>query len=180
MQSSVRGVVRLVVPVSLAAVFALGLLAVLACLFAARAAAQSPTPEVQRIEAVDGGYLMRAPFRGGAASEYLAAVFACGENGSLDVATFFGSFPADRRPVQLAVRTADGRVHRFGSVVSGGPESGFHSPLLENAEALRFAATALTPGALVSNGFRSFWNRAPERDNAAALAYARACRPSPR
>jgi len=178
MPSSNRGLVRVVVSVPSVAV--LVLLPIVASVFPARAPAQSPTPQVRRIEPVDGGYLMRAPFPG-AVSDYLAAVFACAEDGSLDVATFFGGFPPDRRPVQLAVRTTDGRVHRFGSVLSAGPESGFHSPLVEDrAEALRFASVALTPGALVSNGFRSFWNRAPQSDNAAALAYARACRPSPR
>ena len=179
MPFSNRGPARVCVSIPSLVVYVLVLLAVVASLLPAGAAAQLPTPEVRRIEAVDGGYLMRAPFPGGAASDYLAAVFACAENGSLDVGAFFGGFPPDRRPVQLAVRTADGRVHRFGAVVSGGPESGFHSPLIEDrAEALRFASAALTPGALVSNGFRSFWNRAPRSDNAAALTYARNCRPS--
>ncbi len=181
MLSSIRALLAVAGSARQRVTWAIGLLAIVGGVSPAALEAQRPTPEVSRIEAVNGAYLMRAPFPGGAVSDYLGAVFACAGDGSLDVATFFGGFPADRRPVQLAVRTADGRVHRFGPVVSGGPESGFHSPVVEDrAEALRFAAAALTPGALVSNGFRSFWNRAPQSDNAAALAYARNCRPTGR
>ena len=59
------------------------------------------------------------------------------------------------------MRTAEGTVERFGPVVSGGPESGFQSPrIVDTGEAERFADAAFRPGSLVSNGFRSFLNRA--------------------
>ena len=50
---------------------------------------------------------------------------------------------------------------RFGPVIAAGPESGFHSPQLRDPhEAVRLVSVALQPGALISNGYRSFWNRA--------------------
>ena len=79
---------------------------------------------------------------------------------------FFGAFPHDRRSVQLAVRAAGGAVKRFGPVVKGGPEVGFHSPrIVDPAEAERSANLAFRQGALVSNGFRPFRNRASEARN---------------
>ena len=84
----------------------------------------------------------------------------------IEATAFFGAFPADRRPVQLAVLGADGTVARFGPVVTAGPESGFHSPrIVDPGEAERFADVALRLGALVSNGYRSFRNRASEARN---------------
>ena len=69
-------------------------------------------------------------------------------------------------PVQLAVRSPDGAVERFGAVLAGGPEAGFHSPQLRDPhDAQRFVTVALQPGALISNGYRSFWNRASEQRN---------------
>ena len=74
--------------------------------------------------------------------------------------------------MQLAVLTAEGTVFRFGPVVSGGPESGFHSPrIADPAEAGRFAEAAFRPGSLVSNGFRSFRNGAGEARNRAGARH---------
>lgn len=133
-----------------------------------------PTPEVHVIEDVSGengtevAFVLRAPLGDG--SQMVGIALTCTKDtGILHAAAHFGSFPADGRPVQLAVRTAAGRIERFGPVVRGGPASGFHSPTIdEPSEALRFANAALSEGALVSNGFQSAWNRASEQSNAAA------------
>ena len=84
-----------------------------------------------------------------------------------EATAYFSGFPEDRRPVQLAVRGAEGTAERFGRAVSGGPESGFHSPQVTDLQDLaRFVGAALRPDALVSNGYRSFWNRASAARNA--------------
>lgn len=139
-----------------------------------------PTPEIARIEALDipnsVAWAMRAEL--GISGFYVGLAFVCATEGprKLEATAFFSGFPADRRPVQLAVRTADGSVHRFGPVVRGGPEAGFHSPQLTDLEdAARFARVALLPGSLVSNGFRSFWNRASQASNRAVREAFLAC-----
>ena len=59
------------------------------------------------------------------------------------------------KSTQLAVRGPDGTVERFGTVVTGGPDAGFHSPrFIDPQEAARFVRIALRPGALISNGER--------------------------
>lgn len=51
-------------------------------------------------------------------------------------------------------------------MIAAGPESEFHSPQLRDPhEAVRFVSVALQPGALISNGYRSFWNRASAARN---------------
>lgn len=82
----------------------------------------------------------------------------------------FGSFP-DNRPVQAAVLAPGGAVERFGPAVwtEHGALAGFHSPVVEGRDnVLRLMAAAFTEGALVSNGWRSVWNRIPAADNARA------------
>ena len=77
----------------------------------------------------------------------------------------FGLFPTGV-PVQAAVRGPDGRVARFGPVVRATPAHGFHSPIYEEAEAVRrFVDVVFVPGALVSNGHNSVFNRLPEGVN---------------
>ena len=79
---------------------------------------------------------------------------------------YFGSFPGVQHALQFVVRDVDGSVERFGPVVTAGPESGFHSPRITDlAEAERFVTIALQPGSLISNGYRSFWNRVSEARN---------------
>ena len=63
---------------------------------------------------------------------------------------------------KFAVRGVTGR---FGPSTAG-PESGFHSPRITDlAEAERFVTIALQSGSLISNGYRSFWNRVSEARN---------------
>ena len=86
-------------------------------------------------------------------------------SGRLRAGVFFGAFPAGK-PVQAAVRAGSGAVERFGPVVTGGPASGFHDPLLETrADVLRLLAAAFTEGALLSNGHNSVWNRIAASEN---------------
>ena len=129
-----------------------------------------PTPEISEITELEAGdalaFGMRAEL--GDTGIYLGIGLVCtaGGGGETAATVFFGGFPWNRRPVQLGVRGPDGRVEHFGQVVSGGRDSGFHSPqMVEPAEAARFADVALRPGVLVSNGFRSFWNRVGKERN---------------
>lgn len=144
-----------------------------------------PAPEVAAIVDLEAphavAYAMRAAL--GDTGEHVGLGVICAERGpyEIEATVFFGGFPADRRPVQLAVRGADGTVERFGPVVTAGPESGFHSPRIVDAgEAERFANAALRPGALVSNGYRSFRNRAGEARNREVREAFLACLRRPR
>ena len=124
-----------------------------------------PTPEIREIAAFEikgkVAYGMRGPL--GDSGEYVGLAVLCALHGpaEIEVTAFFRAFPGTHRPVQLAVRGPDGTVEHFGPVVRAGPESGFHSPQLRDPhDAQRFVTAALQPGALISNGYRSFWNRA--------------------
>ena len=143
-------------------------------------AGRLPTPEVRTLEDVSGedgsevAYVLRAPFGDG--GDMLGVVLTCMPGGALQGATYFGGYPPDGRPVQLAVRAADGRIERFGQVERGTPASGFHAPMLNHpAEAWRFAEAALGDGALISNGYRSLWNRAGPASNQSAQLRLRDC-----
>lgn len=90
---------------------------------------------------------------------------------------YFGPFPTST-PVQAAVRTADGRIERFGGVVAmeHGPQSGFHSPYLTEAgDVRRFLEAAFTTGALVSNGHMSWWHQISSDANDEARRTLMAC-----
>ncbi len=138
--------------------------AALLCVMALPAAGQLPTPEIRSIEEVSGPagrvYLLRGELGGSGSGFYVGFAAICVAAGSLELTVHLSGFPPDYRPVQLVVRAPDGRTHRFGPVVRGGPEHGFHSPqLVDPADQLRFLEVALRSGALVSNGYNSFWNR---------------------
>ena len=124
-----------------------------------------PTPEITEMTALDiqdtVAYAMRGAL--GTSGEVVGLAVLCATRGpaKIEVTAFFGAFPGSHHPVQLAVRGPDGTVERFGPVVAAGPESGFHSPQIRAPhDAERFVTVALQPGALISNGYRSFWNRA--------------------
>jgi len=145
---------------------------------AAGTAAQSPTPEIHLIEEATAGngatvYIMRAPLPN--TVDQVGLAITC-DNG-IEVTVFLGAFPPAGRPVQLAVRTAGGRIERFGPVVQhAGPRSGFHSPrLTDPRQVARFLDAALDNGALVSNGYNSFWNRVAPGRNRQMRAAIRAC-----
>ena len=134
-----------------------------------------PTPEIAEITEIPApdtvAYVMRA--RLGHTNTYVGMSLVCapGNSPPVEVTAYFGGFPADARPVQLAVGAPRGTVHRFGPVLRGTPRSGFHSPRITDPDdARKFADAALRPGALVSNGYRSFRNRIPEAANRRARA----------
>ena len=87
----------------------------------------------------------------------------------------FGAFPAGK-PVRAAVQTPDGGIERFGPLVQGGPESGFHSPVIrERLNVRRFTAAAFRHGSLVSNGHNSVWNELGEPLNRRVRAAVDSC-----
>ena len=127
------------------------------------------TPAVTGIEEMSDAdrpvVVMRAPMDGG---EYHVGMAASCEDAGPVVTVSMGPFPADYRAVQLAVRTTDGQTQRFGPVLRLGVEHGFHSPVLDERDEIeRFLEGALQSGALVSNGFYSFFYEAEEADAAA-------------
>ena len=122
------------------------------------------TPSVTGVEEMTGdtgsAAVMRTPLPDG--GHYIGIAVSCSEEGAA-VTVSMGPFPADFRPVQLAVRTIDGDLERFGPVLKLGIEHGFHSPTIEDGDEVeRFLGAALDPGALVSNGFYSFFNEGGE------------------
>lgn len=141
-----------------------------ACAGASDADETWPTPEIATILELGEGDELVYGMRGelGRTGHFVGLALICSMKGAYNVeaiASFLG-FPEDRRPLQLAVRGEEGAIERFGPVISAGPESGFHSPrMVEAGEVTRFVNAALRPGALVSNGYRSFWNRVSERRN---------------
>lgn len=156
------------------------LAAVLALPGGAQAGETFPTPEIARIDELDipgaAAWAMKGGLGNSGVTVGLAAVCATEGPRRVEATEFFGAFPRDRRPVQLAVRLAEGAVERFGPMVSGGPEAGFHTPrIVDPGEAARFAGAAFRPGSLVSNGYRSFRNRAGEMRNRAVLKAFIAC-----
>ena len=129
-----------------------------------------PTPELRYLIEIDlpGAVAFVAGARLGTTRTALGLSLICRPPPArkVQITAHFGGFPADRRPVQLALRKPDGSVLRFGPAVRAGPSSGFHSPrLTDPRKARRFVAAALQHGTLVSNGYRSFWNRIPEPEN---------------
>ena len=142
-------------------------------------ALQRATPVLTAFERVPAGggsvlHVLAEPDRGVGWRAGMA--FQCRPGVRPVVAVFLGPFPPDRRPVQLAIRTPDGRVERFGGVFAAGPESGFNDTYLEApAEQRRFARAALQYRALVSNGYNSFWNGASAPANRRVLDALVAC-----
>ena len=159
----------------------LPLLVLVSIVFPIAAAAQIPTPTLSSWERVElgreRGWVMvgdatspDAPWRPG-------AMVMCTGGDTPRLGAYFGPFPSDGRPVQFAVRLPDQSVERAGPVVRGGPGTGFHEPLVEDpATALRIGRAVLTTGALVSNGYFSFWNAASMAANSQVLADLERCR----
>ena len=145
-------------------------LGVVVAMLAAQQEDRWPAPGLRTFEAVevpDGlAYALRGQL--GESGEHIGLVVLCHE--TVEAGAYFGSFPGRDIPLQFAVRDAGGQVERFGPVLRAGPKSGFHSPrLVEWPEVERFVRIALQPGSLVSNGHRSFRNRASEADNRTVL-----------
>jgi len=141
------------------------------------AAQTIPTPEATEVEEVTQDVWVLRGFIGDK-GHAIGFALDCADPTPV-VYAHFGSFPTDRRPVQMAVRTRDGSVEVFGARVIGGagPRSGFHAPQLTDPEDIvRFLAAAFQPGALISNGYRSVWNRVgPDRLGQVEDRIAEAC-----
>ena len=141
---------------------------------ASLAAASAPTPVATEftIEVTDAASVVRGFAVDLDGADYrIGMVAVCDRGvGTVTVNLFFGAFPV-ALPVQAAVRTAAGRVERFGEPVSTqyGSASGFHAPeITDPGEVERFIESAFSDGALISNGYNSFWNRIPPAENDAA------------
>ena len=113
--------------------------------------------EVEQVEA-DGSIVavMRTALPG---AQWQMGIAAVCESGVASIAGYFGPFPGTARPVQLAVQGPDESIERFGPVLQGGPQDGMHAPRIDEPEEIdRFVNAALTSGALISNGYNSFYN----------------------
>ena len=137
------------------------------------ATSQHPTPEISTIQEirVPGAiaYAMRGEIPASNTIVGLSLLCSHGPRPRVEITAYFGAFPSDRRPVQLALRTSTGTILRFGPVVRGGLSAGFHSPrVTDPALAKQLIRAALNPATLISNGYVSFWNRASQQDNRAA------------
>lgn len=147
------------------------------------AGSQVSTPELVGVTDVtmDNGWglVAAAPLDGAGLNVGIA--FRCDNTTRSPTATIFlGSFPADRRAVQLAVRLEDGRIERFGPLIEqhSGPASGFHSPeLTDRGEVMRFTNAAVRSGSLISNGYNSFWVRLTAGTAATVRRRIAECRP---
>ena len=137
---------------------------------APRAAAnhQTETPTIEGVEEFENEgnttAVMRVQPEG--LDWYMGMSATCQEAGAV-LNVFLGPFPGTDLPVQLAVRGPDERTEHFGDILQGGPEHGFHSPILNDDDDIeRFIELALQTGALISNGYNSFFNQADEDANA--------------
>ena len=141
-----------------------------ACFLAA--AVPTPAATAFTLEVTDGAQVVRGIVVDLEGTDYRVGMAAVCDRSArtTTVHLFFGAFPVGL-PVQAAVRTAAGRVERFGEPVSTqyGPASGFHAPIITDpADVERFIGSAFSNGALISNGYNSFWNRIPPAENDAA------------
>ncbi|MCY4498243.1 MAG: DUF3750 domain-containing protein [Rhodospirillaceae bacterium] len=142
------------------------------------AAAERPTPEAHAfiVDREDDRQLVVGFAEDLVPGLRIGAIAVCDKaRRRLSIVLSFGGFP-DGRLVQTAVRAADGTVARFGPVVRGRRDAGFHSPeVTAPADVRRLLDFAFAEGALVSNGHNSVWNRIPEARNAAARRRLGAC-----
>ena len=140
-----------------------------------REAAETPRLQtVEPIEVENGVWaVMRGEFDNG---RWLIGMATGCQDAEPVVQLSLGPFPADERAVQLAVRTPAGHVERFGPILRAGPEAGFHGPEVRGTEAVgRFTDSALISGALISNGFHSFFNVGDEETQRSLLSALEAC-----
>lgn len=145
--------------------------AALAWASAAGGERMQPNPEARRIFDFESGagraWGMSAEPGGGGVHVGLELVCRTEEPAYAEAKAYFGGWPEGPGRVQLRVRSVDGRTVRFGRAVSGSPEWEFHIARVTDLRDLeRFVKAALRQGALVSNGYRAFWNRASEARNA--------------
>ena len=138
-----------------------------------RAQEPEPTPEAHSYEMPSDApgttvVALVAPLQGG---ERIGFALLCQQDATPELRIQFGPWPSRPTPLQLAVRRPDGSVWRHGVAEhrSGGPRSGSVSYHLVDPAAIRgFLDAGTRPGALISNGHNSLWNRTrPAASNAA-------------
>ena len=109
--------------------FAIGVGVTWVCAGVVRGEQLYPTPEMTELVKIEIGsgkaWGMRSEI--GDSGIYVGVALACRDEEPLraEGSACSGGFPEDRRSVQLAVRSADGTVERFGPVVRGAGNRGF-------------------------------------------------------
>ncbi len=138
-----------------------------------------PTPMIKEFNIFDetaaGGFVLGAvlPLEG-QPDVRVGMALVC-EEARIEVRGFFGFYPVDL-PVQMAVKSPDGKVWRHDRRELTVPQSGFHSPIItERSQVVAFLQVTLQRGSLISNGFNSFWNDLPEDINRKTSARLLAC-----
>ncbi|MCY4119797.1 MAG: hypothetical protein OXG72_02635 [Acidobacteria bacterium] len=137
----------------------------------------APTPTLGPVETLNGpdGNVAGMMARARLGEQVLGLAIACESRRGALGTIYLGAFPAQARRLQLAVRRADGQVERFGPEFTANARSGFHSPQLEGNDLGRFLAAIGGNGALVSNGFNSYFVRYGEADHAALRRFVNGC-----
>lgn len=129
-------------------------------------------PEATQIEDIsaqvksDIAYLVRARLPG--TEHHIGFIVLCNPDSPNEagVDAFFLGFPEDRRPVQLMVATPGKDIEYFGRAVSGGPESGFHSPRIRGIDDVhRFVNASFFHNAIITNNWREMVNRIDPQEN---------------
>jgi len=138
----------------------------------------APTPTLGPVETFNtpDGQILAVGARVVLGEQVLGLAIDCETPSRPRLTVYLGGFPSPARRLQLAVRRADGRIERFGPVFSAGRMSGFHSPQLDGADLGRFLAAIREDGALVSNGFNSYFVRWSDAEHASLRRFADACR----
>ena len=139
-------------------------------------AAQAPTPMVGNLEAVpdgDGGTLALVA-RVTVGGFIVGFALSC-EGGRPLATVYLGPFPPRLQVLQLAIRTADGAVTRFGSAFRADAASGFHSPQLAGDDLDEFLRAVLVPGTLVSNGYSSYRVQLTSAERTRLTTFLEAC-----
>ena len=138
----------------------------------------APTPTLGPVQTLDGpgGNAAAMLARALLGEQVLGLSISCESRPRPLLTVYLGAFPTPARRLQLAVRRTDGRIERFGPVFTADARSGFHSPQLDNSDLDRFLAAIRGNGALVSNGFNSYFVRYREADHASLRRFVDACR----
>ena len=97
--------------------------------------------------------------------EKVGLMVTCDRTTSALEAIIFFSFLPVGKPVQVAIRKADGQAWWFGHQIIAPARAGFHSPIIPEPEVRHFLQYAFSHGSLISNGHNSFWNRLSPSEN---------------
>ncbi len=138
----------------------------------------APTPTLGPVQTLDtpDGKVLAVAARTFLGEQVLGLAIDCETPSRPRLTVYLGGFPSPAQVLQLAVRRADGAIERFGPVFRAGSESGFHSPQLTGPDLRRFLAAIRGNGALVSNGFNSYFVRSGAADHGRLQRFADTCR----